>query len=628
MNNLFEMAGEIVIKMDGAVDDLEKVTDKAGETADSVVDKFKGAAKLLAGVFAVDKIIDFGKLAVNAAADAKALQAQFEQVFGDMQGEASEMVDGMSKEFGMLPERISPVFTRLTSKFKGLGVDAEEAMSMAEKATTQAADAAAYYDISMEDATQAINSYLNGSTEAGEKIGLFANQTQLANWAVSQGLIEQASEWANLEDAQKQAMVLDYIDYTYELNGAMGQAALEADGFENVMGNLKAAWEKFLAIVGAPILEAVIPIIQGVTTAIVEIPEVIDSVIERYKQWSEQHPILSSLLEGLVIGLGVIAAAIGAYNLVIAAATFATTAFATVMAVLTSPITLTIAAIAALIAIVYTLWQNWETIGPMLSNIWNNVSTAVVGIVSDMWASITNWFSQIVSSVSSKTQEAYNSVVQWFTEMKNNTTQKVTDMYNSVVEWFGKIPGKVKEKWNEVTSFLKGINLFSIGTSIVQGLWDGIAGKWDEMVSWVSNKAAGITDTLKGVFKINSPAKVMIPIGSALPEGVAVGVEKGAKFVDKALNSIAKDVKGTSFSVPEVAMVSDYTFKQQPTQAQQNSNNLLEEAVYLLRKISNKDTDININGRTLSEEILDDINYLNDLYSNRDTRIRGGVAYP
>src|SRR5699024_2450402 len=104
------------------------------------------------------------------------------------------------------------------------------------------------------------------------------------------------------------------------------------------------------------------------------------------------------------------------------------------------------------------------------------------------------------------------------------------------------------------------------------GLWDGIAGKWDEMVSWVSNAAANVTDTLKGVFKINSPAKVMIPIGSALPEGVAVGVEKGAKFVDKALNSIAKDVKDTSFSVPDVAVASTYTFAQapQPTQAQTN----------------------------------------------------------
>ena len=628
MNNLFEMAGEIVIKMDGAVDDLEKVTHKAGETADSVVDKFKGAAKLLAGVFAVDKIIDFGKLAVEASANAQALEAQFEQVFGNMQDEATSVIDDMSKEFGMLPNRIKPSFTQLTSMFKGVGMEASDAMDTAEQVTTSAADAAAFYDVSMESAQASLTSFIKGNYQAGESVGVFATDAQLAQFAIEQGVVSSTAEWQKLDEATKMATRADYVTNMQEMSGATGQAARESEEFENVMGNLRQAWQDFLAIVGAPILEAVIPIIQGVTTAIQEIPEVIDSVIERYQLWSAEHPILSSLLEGLVIGLGVIAGAIGAYTLATTIATMATTAFATVMAVLTSPITLTIAAIAALIAIVYTLWQNWETIGPMLSNIWNNVSTAVVGIVSDMWASITNWFSQIVSSVSAKTQEAYNSVVQWFTEMKNNTTQKVTDMYNSVVEWFGKIPGKVKEKWNEVTSFLEGINLFSIGTNIVQGLWDGIASKWDSMVSWVSNKAAGITDTLKGVFQINSPAKVMIPIGSALPEGVAVGVEKGAKFVDKALNSIAKDVKGTSFSVPEVAMVSDYTFKQQPTQAQQNNNNLLEEAVYLLRKISNKDTDININGRTLSEEILDDINYLNDLYSNRDTRIRGGVAYP
>lgn len=627
LNNLFEFAGNIQVKVDDATRSIEKVTSKAEQETNKMVGFFKKASVAIGTVFAVDKVIDFGKLAVEASANAQALEAQFEQVFGNMQDEATGMIGDMAKEFGMLPNRIKPGFTQLTSMFKGVGMEAEDAMSVAEKATIASADAAAFYDTSMESAQASITSFVKGNYEAGESVGIFANDAQLAQFAIEQGVVSSTAEWQKLDEATKMATRTEYVTNMQEQSGAMGQSAREAEGLENVMGNLKQAWQDFLAQVGAPILEAVIPIIQGVTTAIVEIPEVIDSVIERYKQWSEQHPILSSLLEGLIIGLGIIAGAIGAYTLATTIATMATTAFSTVMAILTSPITLTIAAIAALIAIVYTLWQNWETIGPMLSNIWNNVSTAVVGIVSNMWTSITNWFSQIVSSVSTKTQEAYNSVVQWFTDMKNSITQKVTDMYNSVVEWFGKIPGKIKEKWNEVTGFLEGINLFSIGTSIVQGLWDGIASKWDSMVSWVSDKAAGITDTLKGVFQINSPAKVMIPIGSALPEGVAVGVEKGAKFVDKALNSIAKDVKDTSFSVPDVAVASTYTFAQapQPTQAQTNNRSLLEEMTYLLRRLLDKDTDVKINGRSLSEEILDDINELNELYDNRNIRIQGGV---
>lgn len=627
LNNLFEFAGNIQVKIDDATKSIENVTNKAEQETNKMVGFFKKASVAIGTVFAIDKVIDFGKLAVEASASAQALEAQFEQVFGDMQDKATGTIDGMAKEFGMLPNRIKPSFTQLTSMFKGVGMEASDAMDTAEQVTTSAADAAAFYDVSMESAQQSLTSFIKGNYQAGESVGIFATDAQLAQFAIEQGVVSSTAEWQKLDEATKMATRADYVTNMQEMSGATGQAARESEEYENVMGNLRQAWQDFLAVVGAPILEAVIPVIQGVTSAIIAIPEVIDSVIERYKLWSEQHPILSSLLEGLILGLGIVAIAIGAYTLATTIATMATTAFATIMAILTSPITLTIAAIAALIAIVYTLWQNWETIGPMLSNIWNNVSTAVVGIVSDMWASITNWFSQIVSSVSTKTQEAYNSVVQWFTDMKNSITQKVTDMYNSVVEWFGKIPGKIKEKWNEVTSFLKGINLFSIGTSIVQGLWDGIAGKWNDMVSWVSEKASGITDTLKGVFQINSPAKVMIPIGSALPEGVAVGVEKGAKFVDKALNSVAKVVKGTSFSVPDVAVASNYTFAQapQPTQAQTNNRSLLEEMTYLLRRLLDKDIDVKINGRSLSEEILDDINELNELYDNRNIRIQGGA---
>lgn len=769
--NIFEMVGNIEVKIDEATKSINSVTDQAQQSTSKMAGIFKTGAAAIGAAFAIDKVIDFGKLAVNAAAEAKALEAQFAQVFGELQGEANEMVGGMAKEFGMLPERLTPVFTQLTSKFKGLGVDSEEAMAMAEKATTQAADAAANYDISMEDATSAINSYLNGSTEAGEKIGLFANQTQLANWAVSQGLIDQASDWANLEDAQKQAMVLDYIDYTYELNGAMGQAANESDGFENVMGNLKAAWQKFLAVVGGPILKAVTPIIQGITNGVVWLAEKIGPVGDVLSEWlaplgnikglfadlAESNSAFSGLIDtfdkvkvavesvwdlltggtvkentdlmeqmgfsddaiAFVIGAsemiqgaidemkvaweGLQAIAKGVWDNIKMAIQFFIDWYSTTFMVVFETIsewwkenqdTILSTAKSVWDTIMNTLdviftfindlfhavwdplvaWfnENQELIKTTISTVWNAILAVITFIMEtivpaiiDGWNRIMEFMQPVLDAivaivkagmdfilgiikaimqaingdwegawetiketVSNLLSSAREIVSNLLTKMWNIVKDKSKGMFDAIKEWFGKIPDKIKELWGKAQSFLEGIKLGEIGKNIVQGLWDGIAGKWDSMVNWVKEKAAGVTDTLKGVFQINSPAKVMIPIGSALPEGVAVGVEKGAKFVDKALNKLGSNVSGKTFDVPKVAMASDYTFKPQPTQAQQNSNNLLEEAVYLLRKIFDKDTDININGRTLSEEILDDINYLNDLYSNRDTRIRGGVAYP
>lgn len=70
----------------------------------------------------------------------------------------------------------------------------------------------------------------------------------------------------------------------------------------------------------------------------------------------------------------------------------------------------------------------------------------------------------------------------------------------------------------------------SIGTNLVSGLWEGIK----EKSSWLKNQIKGwcssIVDNAKDFFHINSPSKVFRDqIGQAIPEGLALGIDKGAK---------------------------------------------------------------------------------------------------
>ena len=52
-------------------------------------------------------------MTVEAAATAQAVQAQFEQVFGNSQTVASDAINGMAKQFRMLPNQIKPSFREL-----------------------------------------------------------------------------------------------------------------------------------------------------------------------------------------------------------------------------------------------------------------------------------------------------------------------------------------------------------------------------------------------------------------------------------------------------------------------------------------------------------------------------------
>ena len=73
-------------------------------------------------------------------------------------------------------------------------------------------------------------------------------------------------------------------------------------------------------------------------------------------------------------------AGITAWNAVAGIGAGITTAFGAAVAFLTSPITLVIAAIGALIAIGYLLYKNWDEISAYLKQIWESIKTVAINV--------------------------------------------------------------------------------------------------------------------------------------------------------------------------------------------------------------------------------------------------------
>lgn len=265
MGEIFKLFGTIGLNNKEANEGIDETTGKAKSASSKIAGFFKKAAIAIGTAFAATKVLGFGKIAVEAAATAKAIQSQFDQVFGNLGTEAQKKVEELGKSFGMLPNRLKQPFAATVSMFKGLGMTTEEAMKQAETSVTAAADAAAFYDVSYESANASLTSFLKGNYEAGESIGIFANETQMAQYAISQGLVGSTAEWQKLDEATKQATRLEYAKNMQEQAGATGQAARESEGYENQMGNLKQAWQDFLAVVGGPILEPVVAGLMAVS---------------------------------------------------------------------------------------------------------------------------------------------------------------------------------------------------------------------------------------------------------------------------------------------------------------------------------------------------------------------------
>lgn len=206
-------------------------------------------------------LINLGKSAVTAAAEVSAENAQFEAAFGDIQKAANNVFNAIGRDTNILATRLRGVGTKAFSQFKGAGLEAADALAMTDKYTRLAADAAAYYDISLEAADERLRSFLRGNTEAGDAIGLFTSESQRNTYAMEQ----YGKKWLDLTEAQKQMLMLNVAEDIYAQSGAIGQAEKESRSWANTVANFQSAWRTTLAVVGEPFVDALTPFVQNIT---------------------------------------------------------------------------------------------------------------------------------------------------------------------------------------------------------------------------------------------------------------------------------------------------------------------------------------------------------------------------
>lgn len=209
-------------------------------------------------------MIELGKAAVAASAEVQASEAQFSQAFQGIEESARSTLGGIAEQTGIISTRMQDSYTKIYSFLKTLGTDSATALDISARAMRVAADQAAYYDKSIEEVTESLQSFLKGNFENDAALGIAATETTRNAKANEM----YAKSFQKLSESQKVDVLLAMVEAGNEASGALGQAAREADSWANVTGNLSEAWRQFLAVIGEPILNALIPIVQGITEAL------------------------------------------------------------------------------------------------------------------------------------------------------------------------------------------------------------------------------------------------------------------------------------------------------------------------------------------------------------------------
>lgn len=293
---LFKLLGTIAVDNQEANERIDGTTEKAGKSESKISAAFKKIGTAVVTYFAVDKIVDFGKACVNAAADANAAASQFTQVFGDLEGEASANLSKIANDAGIMETRMKGSYTKIAAFAKTTGMDTADALSLADRAMVAVADSAAFYDRSLEDTTESLQSFLKGNFENDAALGLSC--TEVTRNAAAMKLF--GLEYKELSEQQKQLTLLQMVEDANKLSGAMGQAARESDTWTNQTGNLKQAWTDFKAMIGSNFLEGAV---GGVKKAAVGVQQLTGFVSNLFELWREiVQPSMGAVgraLEGL-----------------------------------------------------------------------------------------------------------------------------------------------------------------------------------------------------------------------------------------------------------------------------------------------------------------------------------------
>ena len=202
--------------------------------------------------------------------------------------------------------------------------------------------------------------------------------------------------------------------------------------------------------------------------------------------------------------MGLAAAAEIAQSVAAGVAAAATWALNGAIAVLTSPITLVIAAIAALIAIGVLLYQNWDTVVEFAKTAWQGLCDFISGICqaigeffSGLWAKLQEIFEPIGQWFGEKFQQGWDAIVnifsgigEWFSGVFQGAWDAIVNIFTPIGSWFG-------ERWADVTNALANIGAWF--TDMFQKAWTGLTNIFSKLGSWFGERWADVTNALSNV---------------------------------------------------------------------------------------------------------------------------------
>lgn len=500
---LFKLFGTIAIQNADANEQIDDTTDRAKESENQISGAFKKIGTAVATFFAVDKIKDFGLNCINAAADANAASSQFSQVFGDMESQAKKSLTGIADNTGIQVNRMKGSYTQIAAFAKTTGMDTSNALGLADRAMVAVADSAAFYDRTLEETTESLQSFLKGNYENDSALGLSC--TEVTRNEAANRLY--GKSFKDLSEAQKQLTLLQMVEDANKASGALGQAARESDTWTNQTGNLKQAWTDFQSVLGQNVLPLAVGIVKKMADAVQSVSDKIPGMINWFNQYK-------GVIAGVAAVIGVLTTAVGLHSAAqaiksamndtesasLGALIAAKWADVAATAAMLAPYIAIVAAIAAVAAGLIYCYNHFETFRNIVNSVaeWITTSlTAAFEFLRPYIEAIITAVGELVSAIGDRLMQAFQWIVDKITEVYNSSSPIVQAIKTLFTTHFENIKVVIQTVFEVIKTVVS--TVMTVIQQIIQTITAAIKGDWSGVWNGIKSIFSTIWDAIKSI---------------------------------------------------------------------------------------------------------------------------------
>lgn len=235
---------------------------------------------------------------------------------------------------------------------------------------------------------------------------------------------------------------------------------------------------------------------------------------------------------------------------------------------------------ASIMATVQTTWAQLGTIISGAIQIITAIITALSGVVSTVFSTIANFISQNTASIQAVLTGAWQVIQGVITAAMGIISGVIKTVLSAIQgDWRGVWEGLktiVTSAVSGIGSILQGLGNIvrgalgvlggiiksvgeglisaatAVGNNIIDGIKKGISAGVGALKDAVKNAAQSALDAAKSLLQINSPSKVFAnQVGIGIPEGIALGVNKGEHLAVRAVTNTVGSIVGTATKVAQ-----------------------------------------------------------------------------